>query len=97
MFCINVWLTVKDEANIPKVGEYLTQIVKGTLGVEPGCLRIEVYHSTNDPARYLLCEHWKSEDDWKGHREEPPFLEIYQPKVLPLCEREPHICDLVAS
>ena len=48
-----------------------------------------------DRTRFLLVEHWNSREGWQGHREEIPFTEIYQPKVLPLVDREPHICELI--
>jgi len=31
MFCINVWLTVKDPNDVPKVAELLTEISRTTI------------------------------------------------------------------
>ena len=97
MFCINVLLTVKEVENVPTVRDCLAEIVKQTVGVEEGCLRLEVYQSQTEERKFLLCEHWKAKAAREGHREEPPFIEIYLEKVLPLVDREPHISDLVAS
>lgn len=94
MFCINVWLTVKESDNVSVVRELLLQAA--TLSrTEPGCVRFEVYHSEADTNRFLLCEHWETRSHWEAHRNEKAFSEIYQPKVLPLVDREPHISQLV--
>jgi quinol monooxygenase YgiN len=94
MFHINVWLTVKDGADTDKVRELLAEAARLSRG-EPGCHRFEVYHSQADRRRFLLCEHWQSEQAWQDHRREKAFLEIYQPQVLPLVDREPHISDRI--
>ncbi len=94
MFCINVVLTVKAESQIDRVAELLT--AAGRLSrEEPGCVSFEVCHSTNDPRIILLCERWESEQAWKEHREREAFLTIYQPQVLPLVDRVPHICNVL--
>ena len=94
MFHINVWLTVTNNANVGEVRSLLAEA--GRLSrEEPGCLAFEVFHSQNDEKKFLLCERWESEQAWKDHRNEKAFKEIYQPKVLPLVEREPHICESV--
>jgi quinol monooxygenase YgiN len=94
MFCVNVWLTVKDPKDVPKVAELLTQISRTTIH-EDACERIEVYHSASDETKFLLCEHWDSEAGWKGHRDERIFIDVYLAQVLPLVDREPHICTLL--
>ena len=94
MFYVNIWLTVKKEEDIPQVREYLCEIARLSIE-EEACLRLDVYHSEADRTRFLLVEHWNSREGWQGHREEIPFTEIYQPKVLPLVDREPHICELI--
>ena len=94
MFCINVWLTVKEAADIEPIGKLLAEAARLSRE-EPGCLRFEVYHSQNDASRYLLCERWESKQAWEAHREEQAFTQIYQPQVLPKVDREPHISDLV--
>ena len=94
MFYVNVWLTVKDPKDVPKVGELLTRISRTTIH-EDACERIEVYHSESDETKFLLCEHWGSEGGWKGHRDERIFIDVYQAQVLPLVDREPHICTLL--
>lgn len=89
MFCLNVWLTVKNPDDVPRVRDLLAEA--GLLSRdEPGNLRFEVYQSQADPARFLLCEHWQSKDAWEAHREAKAFREIYAPQVLPLVDRQPH-------
>lgn len=94
MFHINVWLTVKASENISKIGDLLAQACRLSRS-EKGCVRFEVFHSQADPQKFLLCERWESEQAWKDHRNERAFSEIYQPQVLPLVDRDPHISDLV--
>lgn len=95
MFHINVWLTVKDAANSADVRDLLAEACRLSRS-EPGCLRFEVFHSHADPQKFLLCERWQSEQAWQDHRQEKAFTEIYEPQVLPLVDREPHISDLIA-
>ena len=77
------------------VAELLTEISRITCK-EPPCKRIEVYQSEADEARFLLCEHWDSKEGWQGHREEKVFIDLYQAQVLPLVEREAHVCTLLS-
>lgn len=94
MFCVNVQLRVKEESQIPLVRELMIRM--GQLSrAEPGCLRYEVCHSQSDRSRFLLCERWESQGAWEHHRTLPPFKEIYEPRVMPLVDREPHIADLL--
>lgn len=90
MFCINVWLTVKDPADVETVKGLLASQVPLTRE-ESGCLRFEIYHSEANPAKFLLVERWQQKSDWETHRSAKAFSEIYAPKVLPLVDREPHI------
>lgn len=94
MYCLNVWLTVKDPANIETVRQLLAE--QGKLSrAEPGCLRFEAYHSEADARRFLLVERWGQKSDWETHRTAKAVTEIYIPKVLPLVDREPHVSTLV--
>lgn len=94
MYCLNVWLTVKDSAHIETVKTLLAEQVKLSRA-EPGCRRFEVYHSQADPRKFLLIERWGEKSDWEVHRTARAVTEIYVPKVLPLVEREPHVSTLV--
>ncbi len=94
MYCLNVWLTVKDNSNIETVRSLLAEQVKLSRA-EPGCLRFEVYHSQADLRRFLLVERWGEKADWEVHRTARAVTEIYVPKVLPLVDREPHPSDLI--
>ncbi|MGQ0634420.1 MAG: putative quinol monooxygenase [Planctomycetaceae bacterium] len=94
MFCLNVWLTVKDPEDIGAVAGLLAEAVQWSRS-EPGCLRFEVFHSEADATKFLLVERWQQKSDWEAHRAGKAFSEIYAPKVLPLVDREPHISRLV--
>lgn len=94
MYCLNVVLTVKDESKIDDVAGHLAKA--GRLSrAERGCVSFEVCHSTNDPRTFFLCERWESEQAWRTHREAEAFTTIYQPLVLPLVDRTPHLCDIL--
>jgi len=94
MHCLNVILTVRNEADVPKVRALLTEC--GRLSrEESGCLRYEACHSRNDPKVFMLCERWATEQDWLEHRNQRAYLEIYQPQVIPLVDRVPHPSDLL--
>ena len=94
MFAINVILTVKGKENVTQVGELLAEA--GRLSrKEPGCLSFEVCHSQNEELVYLLIERWESKKAWEVHKTAQAFLEIYQPKVLPLVDRDPHFSDML--
>ena len=94
MLYLHVWLKVKDAANADRVRELLAE--QGRLSrAEPGCLRFEVYQSQNDAARFLLCERWESQAALDVHRTAAAYTTIYQPRVLPLVDREPHPSTLV--
>jgi quinol monooxygenase YgiN len=94
MYRINVWLTVKDTADVAAVRDNLAEA--GRLSrAEPGCQRFEVYHSENEPAKFLLSEWWDSKEAWEVHRTAKAYTTIYQPQVLPKVDRQPHICTLV--
>jgi quinol monooxygenase YgiN len=94
MFCLNVFLTVRDPGNVDSVKHMLTQC--GRLSrAEPGCLSFDVCHARDTPQSFILCERWESEQAWREHREREAFQTIYQPKVLPLVERTPYICDVL--
>jgi quinol monooxygenase YgiN len=94
MLYFNIWLTVKDPADVNKVRELLIEQATRSRE-EPGCRRFEVYHSTADATRFLLNEHWESQAAVDAHRKAYAYTNVYQPKVLPLVNREPHPSDLL--
>ena len=96
MFHINVWLTVKNPVDIPKVRDLLVESARLSRP-EPGCSRFDVYHSEGDAKKFLLCEHWESKKAWEIHKEAEAFTTIYQPQVLPLVDREPHFSEMISS
>lgn len=94
MFAINVVLTVKNDADVEKVGELLRRA--GQLSrQEPGCLVYEACHSNTVPNVYLLIERWASKEAWEVHRTAEAYLTIYQPQVIPLVDRVGHFCDIL--
>lgn len=94
MFYLNVWLNVKNEADVERVAELLAE--QGKLSrAEDGCLRFEVYQSQSDRRKFLLNEHWRSPASIETHRQGKAYTTIYQPQVLPLVEREGHPSDLI--
>ncbi len=96
MICITVLLTVKNEADIPTVEEYLAR--HGALSrAEPGCLRFELYHSESDPNVFILNERWETEELLAQHRLAEGYTTIYVPHVLPLVDRTPHRSTLVSG
>jgi quinol monooxygenase YgiN len=94
MIYANIWLTVKDAADVPMIRDCLAE--QGRLSrAEPGCARFEVYHSQADPTRFLLVERWESQEAIDMHRKAKAYTEIYQPKVLPRVTRDGHVSTLV--
>jgi len=94
MIYANIILTVKDPADVEKVGELLQE--QGRLSrEEPGCERFEVYHSQVDSNVYILIERWASQEALDAHRQAYAYLNVYQPKVIPLVERVGHLSELI--
>ena len=89
MICLNVLLTAKDAADVPKIRELLAEAMRKSRG-EPGCLRVDVYHSTAEPRRFTLVEHWASPEAIDAHRLAEAYTTIYKPQVMPLVDREGH-------
>lgn len=96
MHCVNVWLRVRISDQAAQVAELLKKAAELSRE-EPGCIRFEVYQSQSDPAKILLCEHWESQEAHQVHRTAEAYTTIYQPQVLPLVDREAHVCDLVSG
>jgi len=90
----NVLLTVKEEADVPRIKELLTEQCRLSRE-EPGCVRFEVYQSQTERRFFLLVEQWESTAALDQHRLAKAYLEIYKPHVIPFVDRTPHPCDLV--
>jgi len=86
MLHLNVLLTVKDPKDVETVKNLL---------IEAACARFEVYHSTADETKFILNEHWESQEAIDGHRKGHAYTQIYQPKVIPLVTREGHPSQLL--
>lgn len=94
MICFHVLLTVNDAADVPRIRDLLTEAMRKSRP-EPGCLRFDVYHSTAEPRRFTLVEHWASNESLDAHRLAEAYTTIYKPQVLPLVDREPHPSTLL--
>jgi quinol monooxygenase YgiN len=94
MYHLNVWLTVKDPADVATIHGRLAEAAKMSRQ-EAGCERFEVYQSQSDERHFLLVEWWESKAAWETHRENRAVSEIYRPLVLPYVDRDAHACELV--
>lgn len=94
MICLNVLLTAKDAADVPKISDLLTRAMRKSRA-EPGCLRFDVYHSTAEPKRFTLVEHWASQEAIDAHRLAEAYTTVYKPHVMPLVDREGHPSTLL--
>jgi len=94
MICLNVLLTVKDPADVPRVRDLLTEAMRRSRA-EPGCLRFDVYHSSAEPRRFTLVEHWADQAAIDAHRLADAYTGIYKPQVMPLVDREGHPSTLL--
>lgn len=94
MICLTVLLLAKNEADVPVIREHLARAMRSSR-TEPGCLRFDVYHSSADPRRFVLVEHWASQEALDAHRLAAAYTTIYKPLVMPLIEREGHPATLL--
>ncbi len=94
MICLTILLTAKDAADVPKIRESLGEAMR-TSRAEPGCLRFDVYHSTAEPRRFTLVEHWESQQALDAHRLAAAYTTVYKPHVMPLVDREGHPSELL--
>jgi len=94
MICLNVLLLAKDPADVPAIRDHLGQAMRKSRA-EPGCVRFDVYHSTAEPRRFVLVEHWASQEALDQHRLAEAYTTIYKPLVMPLIDREGHPATLL--
>ncbi len=94
MICLNVLLTAKDAADVAKIRDFLGHAMRKSRA-EPGCLRFDVYHSSAEPCRFMLVEHWASQEALDAHRLAEAYTQIYKPHVMPLVDREGHPSTLL--
>ena len=89
MICLTILLTAKNEADVPRLRDLLAEAMRSSRA-EPGCLRFDVYHSTAEPRRITLVEHWADQAAVDAHRLAAAYTTIYKPQVMPLVDREGH-------
>lgn len=87
----NVLLRAKDPQRVTEISGLLRQQASLS-SEEPGCEQFDVYQSETEPGLFFLIEVWASEGHLAQHRKAEAFTQLYQPKVLPLVHREPHLC-----
>ena len=90
----NVLLRAKDPQRVTEISGLLRQQASLS-SEEPGCEQFDVYQSETEPELFLLIEVWASEWHLAQHRKAKAFTQLYQPKVLPLVHREPHLCHRI--
>lgn len=95
MVDLTVVLTAKDSSSLPELRELLQLQAQLSLQ-EPGCLRFEVYESRSVPGTFILNERWESQQALDVHRTATGFTTVYAPRVLPLVDRVPHVCERLA-
>ena len=94
MICLTILLTAKNEADVPRLRDLLAEAMRSSRA-EPGCLRFDVYHSTAEPRRFTLVEHWADQAAVDAHRLAAAYTTIYKPQVTPLVDREGHPATLL--
>lgn len=94
MICLTILLTAKNEADVPRLRNLLAEAMRSSRA-EPGCLRFDVYHSTAEPRRFMLVEHWADQAAVDAHRLAAAYTTIYKPQVMPLVDREGHPATLL--
>ena len=89
MICLTILLTARDAADVPRIRGHLVDAMRKSRA-EPGCLRFDVYHSTAEPRRFTLVEHWADQKALDAHRLAEAYTTVYKPHVMPLVDREGH-------
>ncbi|WP_207458249.1 putative quinol monooxygenase [Azospirillum sp. SYSU D00513] len=58
---------------------------------EPGCLRYDIYRSTDLADAWFVLEEWRSRADFDAHMQ-TPYVAAFMMLVPELCEGEVEIC-----
>ena len=76
--------------NEAQVAENLVNMAHAVGREEPGCLAFDVVQGEDDPAVFVLYEHYTDEAALTAHRETPHYLDLVKHGTWPLLEsREP--------
>ncbi len=94
MICLTILLTAKNPDDVPRIRDLLVAAMRKSRA-EPGCLRFDVYHSSAEPRRFTLVEHWADQAAVDDHRLAEAYTTIYKPQVMPLVDREGHPSSLL--
>jgi quinol monooxygenase YgiN len=107
MICLTILLTAKNEADVPRLRDLLAEAMRSSRA-EPGCLRFDVYHSTAEPRRFTLVEHWADQAAIDAHRLAEAYTDaranpLWAPletvlaaqPASPLSPLEPALCDYI--
>lgn len=96
MIDLTVILTTRDKDDVSTLRELLAMQVNLSRQ-EPGCLRFEAFESQTLPGTFILIERWESQAALDLHRTALGFTTIYAPKVIPLVDRQAHVCEVLAG
>ena len=89
MFHLIVTVTARTATDAPAVAQALARMRPLCLA-EPGCVSWDAYQSEDDPAKFVLVEHWQTRERWDAHGELSAIQDIYLPEILPRVTREVH-------
>ena len=96
MIDITVVLSAKDISRVADLRTLLAMQVNLSRQ-EPGCVRFEAFESQTVSGTFILIERWESQAALDEHRKATGFTTIYAPKVIPLVDRVPHVCTVLAG
>ena len=57
---------------------------------EPGCLRYDIYRSTDDATAWFVYEDWRSQADFDAHMR-TPYVQAFMADVSSLCAEDVEI------
>ncbi len=87
-----VILKAKDIGSVAVLRELMT--IHANLSLqELGCLRFEAFESQTAAGTFIVVERWQSQAALDAHRQAKAITSVYVPKILPLVERELHLCS----
>lgn len=92
MIDLIVVLTARDLATMPQLRDLLREQVTRSMR-EPGCMRFELLESTSVSGTFILIERWESQLALDTHRNADACQTLYFPRIVPLVERVPHVCQ----
>ncbi|MFK3767305.1 antibiotic biosynthesis monooxygenase [Pseudomonas putida] len=71
------------------LGQRLLALV-GPTRQEPGCVRYDIYQSSDSAEGWFVYEDWRSPTDFDGHMQ-MPYVQAFMSEVDALCSEAPEI------